>query len=53
MLYVVRAVDTFDIGLLQAKHLTNDDQWKGQSVIQSLYIFPDKSSRVLTLKTPN
>jgi hypothetical protein len=40
-------MDKFDIGLLQAKHLTNYDQWKGQRVIESLYILPDKSSRVL------
>jgi hypothetical protein len=41
VLYVVRFVCKFDIGLLQAKHPTNGDQWKGQTVIESLYIFPD------------
>jgi len=41
VLYVVRAVGKFDIRLLQPKHLTNDDQWKGQTVKEILYVFTD------------
>ena len=37
VLYVVTAVRKFDMRLLQAKHLTNGDQWKGQTVIESLF----------------
>ena len=41
VLYVVTAVRKFYIGLLQAKQLTNDDQWKGQTVTERLHVFPD------------